>query len=44
MTSIDELNKVKNQFVAGDTVTLTVYRGGQYYLVDIVLVDQATGK
>ena len=44
VTSIDELNKVKNQFVAGDTVTLTVYRGGQYYLVDIVLVDQATGK
>ncbi len=44
VTSIDELNTVKNQFVAGDTVTLTVYRGGTYYLVEITLVDQATGK
>ncbi len=44
VTSISELNTVKNQFVAGDTVTLTVYRGGKYYLVEITLIDQATGK
>ena len=44
MTSISELNTVKNQFVAGDTVTLTVYRSGRYYLVEITLIDQATGK
>ena len=44
VTSIDELNTVKNQFVAGDTVTLTVYRAEKYYLVDVQLIDQATGK
>ncbi|MCQ2420278.1 MAG: trypsin-like peptidase domain-containing protein [Clostridia bacterium] len=44
VSSLEELNTVKNQFVAGDTVTLTVYRSGQYYDVDIRLVDQATGK
>ena len=44
VSSIDELNTVKNQFAAGDTVTLTVYRSGQYYDVDVRLVDQVTGK
>ncbi len=44
VSSIDELNMVKNQFVAGDTVTLTIYRSGQYYDVDVRLIDQATGK
>ena len=24
-----------------DTVTLTIYRGGQYYAVDVILMDQA---
>ena len=41
VSSVDELNTVKNDFSAGDTVTLTVYRGGKYYLVDVVLMDQA---
>ena len=40
ITSIDELNTVKNQFVAGDTVTLVIYRSGRYYEADIVLMDQ----
>ena len=40
ITSIDELNTVKNQFVAGDTVTLIIYRSGKYYEADIVLMDQ----
>lgn len=44
VTTIDELNTVKNQYVAGDTVTLTVYRSGRYYLVEITLIDQATGR
>ena len=44
VSTLDELNTVKNQFVAGDTVTLTVYRSGQYYDVDVRLVDQVTGK
>ena len=42
--SIDELNTVKNQYAAGDEVTLTVYRSGAYYEVTVTLVDQATGK
>ena len=42
--SIDELNTVKNQYAAGDEVTLTVYRSGTYYEVTVTLVDQTTGK
>lgn len=40
VTSMDELNAVKNQYVAGDVVTLTVYRSGKYYEVSITLMDQ----
>ena len=40
VTSLDELNTVKNQFVAGDTVTLIIYRSGKYYEAQIVLMDQ----
>ena len=42
--SIDELNTVKNQYAAGDEVTLTIYRSGTYYEVTVTIVDQATGK
>ena len=42
--SIDELNTVKNQYAAGDEVTLTIYCSGTYYEVTVTLVDQATGK
>ena len=42
--SIDELNTVKNQYAAGDEVTLTIYRSGTYYEVTVTLVDQTTGK
>ena len=42
--SIDDLNTVKNQYAAGDEVTLTVYRSGAYYEITVTLVDQATGK
>lgn len=44
ISSIDELNTVKNQYAAGDEVTLTIYRSGAYYEVTVTLVDQATGK
>lgn len=44
ISSIDELNTVKNQYAAGDEVTLTVYRSGTYYEVTVTLIDQATGK
>ena len=42
--SIDDLNTIKNQYAAGDEVTLTVYRSGTYYEITVTLVDQATGK
>ena len=42
VTTTEELNTVKNQFSAGDTVTLTVYRDRQYYDVDVVLIDEAS--
>lgn len=44
ISSIDELNTVKNQYAAGDEVTLTIYRSGTYYEVTVTLIDQATGK
>ena len=39
--NMDGLNVVKNQFQAGDTVELTVYRGGKMYSVKVVLMDAA---
>ena len=44
ISSIDDLNTIKNQYAAGDEVTLTIYRSGTYYEVTVTLVDQATGK
>ena len=38
--SLEDLVGAKNDLVAGDTVTLTVYRGGGYYRVTIELMDQ----
>lgn len=44
VTSIDELNRVKNQFTAGDSITLTLYNGGSYRDVEVTPIDQATGQ
>ena len=44
VNAMEDLNRVRNQFSAGDTVTLTVYRSGNYYSVDIVLMDQAYAR
>ena len=44
VTSIDELNRVKNQFTAGDSITLTLYNGGSYRDVEVTLIDKATGE
>ena len=44
VTSIGELNRVKNQFTAGDSITLTLYNGGSYRDVEVTLIDQATGQ
>jgi len=41
IASLDELSAVKSQFSAGDTVTLTVYRGGQSFDVAVKLMDQS---
>ena len=38
--SLEDLVAAKNDLSAGDTVTLMVYRGGSYYQVDVVLMDQ----
>lgn len=39
VSSLDELNVVKNRYQAGDTVELTVYRGGEFYRVQVRLMD-----
>ena len=39
VSTTEELNVVKNQFRAGDTVQLTVYRDGNLYSVEVVLSD-----
>ena len=44
VSSIDELNRIKNQFTAGDAITLTLYCGGSYRDVTVRLIDQATGQ
>ncbi|MBE6992562.1 MAG: PDZ domain-containing protein [Ruminococcaceae bacterium] len=41
ITSMDELNGIKNNYHAGDTITLTVYRNGELMDFDIVLMDAA---
>ncbi len=40
VTSPTELNAEKNRYQVGDTVTLTIFRGGLYYYVDIVLGER----
>ena len=41
VSTIDEINTIKNQYMAGDQITLTVYRDGSYYDVPVTLMDQA---
>ena len=41
VSNLDELNVIKNRFQAGDTVELTVYRGGELYRVSVQLMDAA---
>lgn len=42
VSTMDELNAIKAGFVAGDTITLTIYRNGESFDVDVALVDAAT--
>lgn len=41
VTTKDEFNTVKNQFEAGDVVTLTIFRQGAEMDVDVELMDRA---
>ncbi len=41
VSTLDEFNTIKNQFEAGDTVTLRIYRKGMEADVDVQLLDQA---
>ncbi len=40
VTSMNHLSSIINEYYAGDTVTLTVYRGSSYTPMDIVLLAQ----
>ena len=41
VTTMEQLNRVKNQFTAGQTITLTIYHGGVSADVEIILMDRA---
>lgn len=41
ITTMDELNAIKNQYSAGDTITLTIYRDGSNLEAELTL-DEAT--
>ena len=40
ISSLEDLVRAKSDRLAGETVQLTIYRSGNYYHVDVVLVDQ----
>jgi serine protease Do len=40
VTTVTEVNAIKDQFSVGDTLTLTIYRDGETFDLDIILVDQ----
>lgn len=39
ISNMDELNEAKNQYNAGDTIKLTVFRSGQYLELDLTLQE-----
>ena len=39
VTTMDDLNEIKNRFSAGDTITLTIYRDGESMDVDVVMTE-----
>ena len=41
VASVADVNAIKDQFTVGDTITLTVFREGKTFTMDIALVDQA---
>jgi S1-C subfamily serine protease len=41
VTSAAEINKIKEEYVAGDLFTVKVYRSGKYYEISFELMDEA---
>ncbi len=41
LTSTAEIKKIRDNFIAGDTVTLTIYRNGEYVDINVILMDEA---
>ena len=39
----DQLNDIKNRYQVGDTITLTIYRGGKNFDVDVTLGESTPG-
>ena len=39
VSSVDEVGAMKNQLNVGDTMTFTIWRGGEIFDVDVVLMD-----
>ncbi len=40
VTSIEEINKIRDEFKPGDTIKITVYRDGELKTLDVVLGEQ----
>lgn len=41
VSTVDEFNRIKNEYSAGDQVSLTIFRSGQNYEVTVTLMDRA---
>ena len=39
VSTIDEVGAIKNQFNVGDSLTFTIWREGETFDVDVVLMD-----
>ena len=42
LSSAAEIKKIRDNFTAGDTVTLTIYRNSKEIDIAVVLMDEAT--
>lgn len=40
VTTVDELNDIKNKYKPGDTIKLKVYRGGKYVDIALILAEE----
>ena len=41
VSTVDEFNRIKNQYSAGDEISLCIFRSGQNYDVTVTLMDRA---